>query len=691
MKMNFPSKKEILSIPNIMGYFRIALLPFIAYGILNNLYVLQIVLLLISALTDFLDGKIARRFNMVTELGKALDPVADKLTLCILFGCLMFKNEYARVIAIVMLIKEFYMLVMQLVLKHRCGKTSGSAKWYGKICTASLFLTLALFLIVPYMTALLSNILMLTVIFIMVYTMIMYGYLFRSVLKNTSDICIKSYKNKPDKRIHPAIRAFFFTLLGIVIYLAAGATLPFINHQKVNAEYEAAFRLEDYVSASDLTAGELEEGLSEEGSFIAGSDRVRLVSTNDEALYERIRLIDMAKDSIILSSFDFRADESGSDVIAALCDAADRGVSIQILVDGFSGLLKMDGQNAFYHLASKSMVQIRIYNPVNILEPWNLMGRMHDKYLIVDDYGYLLGGRNTYDLFLGSYQSSYKNQDLEVFVWNEGKLESSSINQIKAYFNSVWQLSYSKPYHYPSFYADSKMAEKVEQQLTERITRFRLKNSDILSAVDSVENTFSAGKIQLISNPVHRNNKEPYVWNTLCKLMNSAKERVYLHTPYIICSKEMYHDLTEIGDKNIDTRLLLNAPENGANVFGCSDYISEKSNVLATGFQIYEYMGAYSYHAKALLIDQNLSVIGSYNADMRSTYLDTELMLTIESPALNQELEAVMRDAEAQSKYTISEDEAIIPVSVQEAVLSKKDRIKNMIVIFFTRPIRFLL
>lgn len=665
MQYQFPSKKEIFSIPNIMGYFRILLLPFIAYGILKDYYLLQIILLAISALTDFLDGKIARKFNMVTNLGKALDPVADKLTLCVLFFCLMFKNDYAKVIAIVMLVKECYMLVMQIVLKKKCGKTTGGAKWYGKICTASLFLALGAFLLVPHMTAMTSNVIMVIVVFIMLYTLIMYSFLFKSLRNPASD-----------RQIHPSVRAFAYTLLILVLYMAAGATLPFIYHPKVSTEYNDSIQLSDYVSSTNTS----------------GTDRVRLVSSNEDALTERIRLIDMAEDSIILSTFDFRAGKSGKDVAAALCDAANRGVDVKILVDGFSGILKMDGEDVFYELASTPNIELKIYNPVNVLEPWNLMGRMHDKYLIVDDYGYLLGGRNTYDLFLGSYNTSYKNIDLEVFVWNEGESENSSLYQVKNYFDSVWNLSYCEEFHYPANFHGSAESKKASSMLSERLNTLHSNYAEVLSTADSKENTLPAGKIQLISNPIHRNNKEPYVWNTLYKLMDSAKERVYLHTPYIICDNAMYEGLTAIGHKDIDTKLLLNSPEIGANPFGCSDYLSEKSNVLATGFSVYEYMGANSsYHTKAVLIDDNLSIVGSYNTDMRSTYLDTELMLSIEGEEFNAALEAVMNEAESQCKHTISEDDYTIPSNITEAVFDDKERRKYKFIILLTRPIRFLL
>lgn len=117
-------------------------------------------------------------------------------------------------------------------------------------------------------------------------------------------------------------------------------------------------------------------------------------------------MLDEAKDEIILSTFDFNADKSGQDMMASLLHAADRSVSV------------------------------RIYNPINLLKPWNLQARMHDKYVIVDQKMYLLGGRNTTNLFLGDYSRS-KNIDRELFVYETAENDSSSIRQLTDYFESV--------------------------------------------------------------------------------------------------------------------------------------------------------------------------------------------------------------------------------------------------------------
>lgn len=243
---------------------------------------------------------------------------------------------------------------------------------------------------------------------------------------------------------------------------------------------------------------------------------------------------------------------------------------MKILVDGLAGCTKMDGNDMFEALQSQDNVTIKLYNPVNVLKPWNGICRMHDKYLIVDNYGYMLGGRNTFNLFLGSYNSGYKNHDLEVFVWNKGNTKEGSIGQLKEYFNSVWELDYSEEFHVKPGFLDSVAGQEAVLNINSKNEVNDEKYKEYYLNEDSDENTSQAGKISLIANPIHRNIKEPRVWNTLKNLMLEAKERVYLHTPYIICNDTMYEELSQVANKNIETELVLNAPEIGANPFGCT-------------------------------------------------------------------------------------------------------------------------
>lgn len=141
------------------------------------------------------------------------------------------------------------------------------------------------------------------------------------------------------------------------------------------------------------------------------------------------------------------ADEfhKNSDMMAALLNAADRGVKVQILVDGINGTLYLRGSRNFRELTSHENVEVKLYNPITLIKPWKNNYRMHDKYMIADDLAYILGGRNTDDLFLGNYIDSY-NEDRDILVYETVPGEGNSYNQIQGYFKSIWNLSCCRIY-----------------------------------------------------------------------------------------------------------------------------------------------------------------------------------------------------------------------------------------------------
>lgn len=129
------------------------------------------------------------------------------------------------------------------------------------------------------------------------------------------------------------------------------------------------------------------------------------------------------------------------------------------------------------------------------------------------------------------------------------------------------------------------------------------------------------------------------VWFQLQQLMESAQERVIFQTPYAVCFQEMLDGLRRLAQSGLDCRLLLNARENGDNVVASSDYTWRRGGIWDTGVTVYEYAGGTSSHGKSILIDSRLSIIGSYNLDLRSTYVDTELMVAVDSVELGRQLE----------------------------------------------------
>ena len=132
--------------------FRLVLIPVYIYIYLNATqqedYYLAGAILAVSCLTDLVDGKIARHFHMITNVGKILDPLADKLTQLTLTVCLSMRYPILRPVLLLFLVKEFFQLFAAIV-NFRRGKALDGALMAGKVCTAVLFLSLIALVLFP--------------------------------------------------------------------------------------------------------------------------------------------------------------------------------------------------------------------------------------------------------------------------------------------------------------------------------------------------------------------------------------------------------------------------------------------------------------------------------------------------------------------------------------------------------------
>ncbi len=145
-------KGKIFTIPNLMSVFRIILIPFILWMFFTERYFVAAALLVLSGITDVLDGIIARRFHMISALGKALDPIADKLTFLAVLISLCFISETMIALVAITVLRELAMGVMGLLIVKKTG-TTYSSRWHGKISTVFLYLTMFINLVwtqMPY-------------------------------------------------------------------------------------------------------------------------------------------------------------------------------------------------------------------------------------------------------------------------------------------------------------------------------------------------------------------------------------------------------------------------------------------------------------------------------------------------------------------------------------------------------------
>lgn len=483
-------------------------------------------------------------------------------------------------------------------------------------------------------------------------------------------------QTKKKKRAGKVIK---WIIIIVILYVAAGALVPFMFHPKVKADAQKELDISRFY-----------------GQDSPGIDRAVVVETSQEALDARILMINEAKETIALSTFDIRPGGSCDDIFAALLDAADRGVKVKVLVDGLYGMIHMKKLPMFYAAGSHPNLEIRFYNKPNLLMPWTINGRLHDKLILVDDKLLMAGGRNTFDYFLGNYTDKNLSYDRDVLVYNtkSGSEEGtdSVVAQALAYYDGVWNLGVCKTEYdrVPGRRADEVKAE--EERLCSHYQELQKNRPELFAGpLDYESFTLPTDKITLIHNPTHIYSKQPYVWYQLQQLMLQAKERAYVQTPYVAFSKDMYAGMIEVGERLERFDMQINNPAVGDNLMAGSDYLFQKKKVIKTGVQIYEFQGDHSSHGKSMLIDEDISLIGSYNLDMRSTYIDTETMLVIDGEEFQDQLEAKIMAMHAQS-LAVNPDGTYAPdPDVPVAQAPKKKAAMFRITPYLFQLIRYLI
>lgn len=147
-------KKDLFTIPNVLSLFRLLLIPVYVVLYLRadkpEDYFLSAAILAVSCLTDLIDGKIARHFNMISNTGKILDPLADKATQFTLIICLLVRLRLPVLyfLAGLFVVKELFQGVAGLLILRK-GKILKGALIAGKVSTTVLFISLIVLVLFP--------------------------------------------------------------------------------------------------------------------------------------------------------------------------------------------------------------------------------------------------------------------------------------------------------------------------------------------------------------------------------------------------------------------------------------------------------------------------------------------------------------------------------------------------------------
>ncbi|MEX0331253.1 MAG: phospholipase D family protein [Puniceicoccaceae bacterium] len=394
-----------------------------------------------------------------------------------------------------------------------------------------------------------------------------------------------------------------------------------------------------------------------------------LLNTGPEGLEWRLRAIDSASQSIDLQTFLWMWDESGSLVLRHLLEAADRGVRVRLLLDD---TFLNTHSDIVWDLGHHTNVEYRIYNPfkrrrenfamrqlINLGEFGRLDHRMHNKAMIVDNRAAIVGGRNLADEYFGSHEEA-NFRDIEVLTAGPGVLGLSDL------FDEFW----NNPWTFPleaimteqpagmdreSFetWIYGEISAGLEESRDERLVRWMeaARQADPGSAVLLADHPAR-------DNPADHDELPDQLAIELNEWFGRAEKELILVSAYLIPTPELEAAIEAAENRGVRVRILTNSLRSNNHVAAHSAYRHHIHSLLGHGAEVHEVRalakdrGTYirhpveekelGLHAKLVLIDDNLTFIGSANLDPRSLRLNTEMGLLIESPSLNTRVREVL-------------------------------------------------
>jgi phosphatidylserine/phosphatidylglycerophosphate/cardiolipin synthase-like enzyme len=416
----------------------------------------------------------------------------------------------------------------------------------------------------------------------------------------------------------------------------------------------------------------LSKELEDVAELMSTKTGVYVLEDGSGSMVARAWLSEYAEKTIDIQYFIFSTDNVGLIACDYLIRAADRGVKVRIIVDD----IMVDGDvQDILTFDSHENITVKIYNPgVNLgknifkkiqkftTDFRSANQRMHNKTFIVDGKVVITGGRNIADEYF-DYDHEYNFRDRDILLLGK---ESGKVNKS---FDEFWNSSLSKN-------VTSIIKEKPENISSEN--RFDnlheyACNPDnfwpqIRKRIESLPATFNAIKnsgdlvwlddVSFVSDTPGKNDGANGLGgggistNALIDLVKNAKSTIDIQTPYLVTTELGQSLFREAVERGVKIRILTNSLSSTDNVEAFSGYQSDRTKLLNTGVRIYEFRPdaavrnkimtgelqeklnhkpIFGHHAKSMVIDNQVTVIGTFNLDPRSANLNTECIVIVNS------------------------------------------------------------
>lgn len=467
-------------------------------------------------------------------------------------------------------------------------------------------------------------------------------------------------------------------LICLALFEIVASTIPYLRRIRIGAAAK-----EDLERTTFL------------GSGLPGPDRACLIEKPVDALNVRLAMLRRVTTRLDITSHVVRAGESSAAFLGEVLQAADRGVAVRLFLDGKAGTMSRQMIHTMQALDTHENISVRFYNPLDLRRPWKLHALLHDKFILVDGELLLLGGRNVDDRHFGPKNfHGPLTHDRDVLIWKNGASSAenrSALEQVQDYMELLWdckdavaaEAMDSAKRDNPAYFAG--LLQMAEEFGAENPVFYQYSMEDYL------DRTVPTSRITLLNNPIHTDKKEPWVAWQMRRLALTAEQFVLVQTPYATANTKLLETVREASSR-AQVVFLTNSVASSPNLPAFSNYRYQREDFLQAGAEIYEYQLQDSIHGKSMVIDQRLALVGSFNMDDRSIYIDTETMLVIDSPEFSQLLTAAIADGIQQSLQVGADNRYIIPVDgVEEAEVSTAKQVLMRLAYILLRPFQFLL
>lgn len=446
-----------------------------------------------------------------------------------------------------------------------------------------------------------------------------------------------------------------------------------------NNEQDYSYICTDEFQKDNTTLSDQLKGLEQK---LDSSTGTYLLEHGQDAMIARAWLCEYAEKSIDVQYFIFSADNIGLIGSDLLLRAAERGVKVRILVDD---IVVNASPEELLALNEHPNLTIKIYNPnANIGKTLvgklysaatdfkNFNQRMHNKTFTVDNKVVITGGRNIADEYF-DYDHEYNFRDRDVLLLGKGttpintSFEEFWNSKLSIEVNQVvneqdYDVNTEEKYAYLHQYACN--PENFQPAIRKRIKEipFLFKNLLQQNKIEWVKD------FRFVSDVPGKNNSSSLngggrTTDTLVGLIQKAKKSITIQTPYLITTEQSRSLLKDAVDRGVKVKILTNSLGSTDALEAFNGYQRDRTELLNTGVEIYEFKPnpairkevlntelhpdssntpIFGLHAKSMVIDEEIAVIGTFNFDPRSSNLNTECLSIIYSQPVAFQLKRTM-------------------------------------------------